>query len=79
MAFCPTQTLEEAVDRVIEDAARGADAADTKLALNGVAAAFNTAPSEVIGLIQGRHRRQEYGPMITRSMGSANQAVLGMV
>lgn len=79
MVSCPTQTLEEAVDRVVERAARGTGAAEIKLALNGVALAHDTVPAEIIKVIRFRDERDEYGPLILASMGSANRAVLGMV
>lgn len=79
MASCPTQTLEEAVDRVVENAARGADAAEVKLALNRVAQDHDTVPAEIIKVIRHRDEHDEYGPLIIWSMGTANRAILGMM
>jgi len=79
MASCPTQTLEEAVDRVVEIAARGMDAAEVKLALNNVAQDHDMVPTEIMKVIRHRDERDEYGPLIIASMGSANRAILGMM
>jgi len=55
------------------------DAAEVKLALNKVAQDHDMVPTEIMKVIRHRDERDEYGPLIIASMGSANRAILGMM